>query len=310
MGDADDSYDFSDLDHYLIALRDGNDLVMGNRFLGGIAEGAMPWSHRWIGNPVLSFIGRFFFRIHVRDFHCGLRGFNREKILALHLKTAGMEFASEMVIKAKFCGLTIAEVPTRLSRDGRSRPPHLRSFRDGWRHLRLMLLFSPRWLFLVPGLLLLTVGLLVTGRLMVSPVTIGGVSLSVQSLLISCLLSLTGVQLVAFAFFIRFFSAQLGFMPMPPLYRRMAGLFRLEHGLLAGTGAVVVGVAALAKALLMWRDAGFGALDPMVVMRWVIAMVYFSAIGIQVIFSSCFMTFIGFGYEHARFRLEEDGGQG
>ena len=169
MADADDSYDFANLDLFVAALRDGADLVMGNRFAGGVAADAMPWHHRYIGNPVLSFLGRLFFRTPVRDFHCGLRGFSRVAIQRLNLRTIGMEFASEMVVKSTLSNLDVREVPTTLKKDGRSRPPHLRSFRDGWRHLRFLLLFSPRWLFLYPGITLLLVGLLIGAALMRGP---------------------------------------------------------------------------------------------------------------------------------------------
>ena len=181
MGDADDSYDFSALDDFVASLREGTDLVMGNRFRGGIEPGAMPPLHRYLGNPVLSFIGRLFFPATTGDFHCGLRGFNRERILSLGLSCSGMEFASEMVVKASLAGFSIDEVPTKLHRDGRDRPPHLNSWRDGWRHLRFLLLFSPRWMFLYPGLGLLTIGVLLSTRLALGPLEIGDRRLHTQN---------------------------------------------------------------------------------------------------------------------------------
>ena len=183
MGDADDSYDFTNLMPFVNELRKGADLVMGNRFRGGIAPGAMPPLHKYLGNPVLSFIGRLFFRSKIGDFHCGLRGFSRDSVMALNLQATGMEFASEMVVKATLAGQRVTEVPTTLSKDGRSRPPHLRSWRDGWRHLRFLLLFSPRWLFLYPGLALLVVGSAVTTALYFSPLRIGGAGLDIHTML-------------------------------------------------------------------------------------------------------------------------------
>jgi hypothetical protein len=169
IGDADDSYDFSGLDPFIAKLRAGSDLVMGNRFAGGIAPGAMPFLHRYLGNPVLSFIGRVFFRAKIGDFHCGLRGFRRDAILGLNLRTSGMELASEMVVRAAVVNLNIAEVPTTLAVDGRSRPPHLRTWHDGWRHLRFLLMFSPRWLFLYPGLALVILGAIGVAALFPGP---------------------------------------------------------------------------------------------------------------------------------------------
>ncbi|MFM7703414.1 MAG: glycosyltransferase family 2 protein, partial [Rubrivivax sp.] len=215
MGDADDSYDFGALQPFVAALRRGAQLVMGNRFRGGIAPGAMPALHRYLGNPVLSFIGRLFFQVPVRDFHCGLRGFDRQAVASLGLRCDGMEFASEMVVKASMRGLSIVEVPTTLSPDGRDRPPHLRSWRDGWRHLRFLLLFSPRWLFLYPGLALSGLGLLFLSLLASGPLVVGSISLDVHTMLYAAGATLVGVQVLSFALCAMAYGVQLGILPEP-----------------------------------------------------------------------------------------------
>ncbi len=214
MADADDSYDFAHLQPFVDKLRQGNQLVMGNRFQGGIAPGAMPWHHRYIGNPVLSAVGRLFFGSKIGDFHCGLRGVDRDAIRALNLRTTGMEFASEMVVKATLGGLRIAEVPTTLSPDGRSRAPHLRSFRDGWRHLRFLLLFSPRWLFLYPGITLLLLGFLLGGILLRGPVDLlPHITFDIHTFLLAAMFIILGQQAVTFAVMGRRFASRYGFIP-------------------------------------------------------------------------------------------------
>jgi glycosyltransferase involved in cell wall biosynthesis len=213
MGDSDDSYDFSRLDAFVEKLRGGADLVMGNRFRGGIAPSAMPPLHRYLGNPVLSTIGRVFFRAPVGDFHCGLRGFSRQAILGLKLNTPGMEFASEMVIKATIMGLKVTEVPTTLSPDGRSRPPHLRSWRDGWLHLKLLLTFAPNWLFYYPGMALLAVGTAVFLALLGGPIAIAGVTFDIASLILASALVLIGFQLVCFYALARLHTVRRGLLP-------------------------------------------------------------------------------------------------
>src|SRR5271155_2891169 len=221
MADADASYHFEHLPRFLPKLEEGYDLVMGNRFSGSIEPGAMPPLHRYLGNPVLSSIGRIFFRIPVRDFHCGLRAFRRDPILSLNLRTTGMEFASEMVVKSSLAGLRMTEVPTTLSPDGRSRPPHLRSWRDGWRHLRFMLLFSPRWLFLVPGLVLSALGVVFAAVLAVQNITIGGAILNVGTLMMACMAVVVGFQLTAFAFYTKIFAMAEGLLPEDPKLNRL-----------------------------------------------------------------------------------------
>jgi glycosyltransferase involved in cell wall biosynthesis len=267
MGDADDSYDFSQLDAFVDKLRQGYPLVMGNRFRGGIRPGAMPALHRYLGNPVLSFVGRLFFRAPVGDFHCGLRGFDRTALLSLGVRTPGMEFASEVIVKAALAGWRIAEVPTVLHPDGRGRPPHLRSWRDGWRHLRFLLLFSPRWLFLYPGVLLVVLGVLLTGLLYFAPLQIGGIGLDVHSMLYASAAALLGMQLCLFALFARVSAQLAGLLPPQPRLQRLLGWVTLERGLLFGLGIALLGFLWSAAAFWHWRETGFGALDPRLVMR-------------------------------------------
>jgi len=267
MGDADDSYDFSALEGFIEKLREGYPLVMGNRFRGGIRRGAMPPLHRYLGNPVLSFIGRMLFRTGVGDFHCGLRGFDREAVTSLGMRTPGMEFASELVMKAALARWRIAEVPVTLYPDGRGRAPHLRSWRDGWRHLRLLLLFSPRWLFLYPGVLLLAIGLSMTVLLYSTPVRLFGAGLDIHSMLYASAAALLGMQLCLFALFARVAAQNSGLLPRGKSMDRVLALFTLERGLIAGLCAVLAGLVWSAAAFWQWREAGFGALDPRVVMR-------------------------------------------
>ena len=246
MGDADQSYDFASIPLLVERLRAGYDLVMGNRFSGSIERDAMPWSHRFIGNPVLSWIGRVFFGSRVGDFHCGLRAFRRDAILGLGLSSTGMEFASEMVVKATLHHLRVTEVPITLYRDGRSRPPHLRTWRDGWRHLRFMLLYSPRWLFLIPGGLLFAVGALGLAVLARGPYRLGGLGLDVGTLLVAGFACLVGYQVIVFAAFTKVFAVREGLHPEPPLLTRAYRYLRLETGLLAGTLMTGAGIALLA----------------------------------------------------------------
>ncbi|HYT46881.1 MAG TPA: glycosyltransferase family 2 protein [Burkholderiales bacterium] len=267
MGDADDSYDFSRLEGFVEKLRAGHPLVMGNRFKGAILPGAMPALHRYLGNPVLSFLGRLFFRTRIGDFHCGLRGFERDAVLGLGLRTRGMEFASEMVVKAVLARWHIAEVPATLAPDGRGRPAHLRSWHDGWRHLRFLLLFSPRWLFLYPGCTLLVSGLALTVALYFAPLRIGGAGLDIHTMLYAAAAALLGLQLCLFALFARVSAQAAGLLPRQPSLDRLLRVITLERGLLAGLGVALTGLIWSAAAFWQWRDAGFGALDPRAMMR-------------------------------------------
>jgi hypothetical protein len=292
MGDADDSYDFTAIAPLIARLRDGCDLVVGNRFLGGIEPGAMPWSHRWIGNPVLTFISRVFFHTPVGDAHCGLRGFRKEAFQRMKLRATGMEFASEMVIKASLKGMRIAEVPVALRPDGRSRAPHLRTWRDGWRHLRFMLLFSPRWLFLYPGLALFAVGVVLSALLLAGPIHVVGVRLDVHTLLVAGFLALIGYQLVLFAVFTKIFAVRTGFHPPHPMLEAVFRYVTLEVGLATGSLMVLTGFAALVLAVASWGSVGFGNLDPSLTMREVIPAVVLLALGTQTVFASFFISIL------------------
>jgi glycosyltransferase involved in cell wall biosynthesis len=292
MGDADDSYDFGAIGPLIEKLREGCDLVIGNRFAGGIEAGAMPWSHRWIGNPVLTLISRVFFHTPVGDMHCGLRGFRKDAYERMRLRATGMEFASEMVIKASLKGMRIAEVPVTLRPDGRSRPPHLRTWRDGWRHLRFMLLFSPRWLFLYPGLALFASGVLLSALLIPGPLHVGGVRLDIHTLLVAGFLALLGYQLVLFAVFTKIFAIRAGFHPPHELLERTFRYITLEVGLAAGALMALVGLVALILAVASWGAVGFGNLDPSLTMREVIPAVVLLALGTQTVFASFFISIL------------------
>lgn len=289
MGDADGSYDFSHLPRFVERLRAGADLVMGNRFLGGIEPGAMPWKNRHIGNPILSFIGRLFFHTGIGDFHCGLRAFSLAAYQRMDLRTTGMELASEIVIKSVLFGLRVEEVPTVLRRDGRDRPPHLRPWRDGWRHLRFMLLFSPRWLFWYPGILLMAGGVIVGGVLVQGPLPLGRITLDVHTLLFSAVAVLIGFQAASFAVLSKFFAIRAG------LRRAEAGFddwFRhltLESGLLTGGALVAAGLTLSIGAVWFWGDQGFGRLQPTETLRWVIPGALCLLLGCQMILTSFFL---------------------
>lgn len=293
MGDADDSYDFTNLGPFLEKLRAGYDLVMGNRFKGGIEPNAMPPLHRYLGNPVLTGIGRLFFNSPCGDFHCGLRGFSKAAIQRLDLRTTGMEFASETVVKASLHGLRITEVPTTLSVDGRNRPPHLRSWRDGWRHLRFLLLYSPRWLFLYPGLLLMLVGTLVSGWLLVGPRVVDGITLDVHTFLYAAMAIVIGYQTVIFAIFTKVFAITEGLLPEDPRLNTLFRYIRLETGILAGALMLATGIGLSIYALSFWSATSFGPLDPSRTLRLVIPAVTAIALGLQTVLSSFFLSILG-----------------
>jgi glycosyltransferase involved in cell wall biosynthesis len=292
MGDADDSYDFEAIAPLIDKLRDGYDLVVGNRFMGGIEPGAMPWSHRWVGNPALTLISRIFFNAPVGDTHCGLRALTKDAYERMRLRATGMEFASEMVIKAALKGMRITEVAVKLRPDGRSRPPHLRTWRDGWRHLRFMLLFSPRWLFLYPGLALFALGAILSALLVGGPLHVAGVRLDIHTLLVAGFLSLIGYQLVLFAVFTKIFAIRMGFHPPHPLLLRIFKFVNLEVGVLAGALMVLAGIVGLVAAVVSWQAVGFGNLDPSLTMREVIPAVVLLALGTQTVFASFFISIL------------------
>ena len=292
MADADDSYDFSTLGPFLVRLRAGDDLVMGNRFLGGVAPGAMPWLHRYVGNPVLSFIGRLFFHAPAGDFHCGLRAFRRSSIVDLHLRTTGMEFASEMVVKSCLAGLAVSEVPTTLRPDGRSRPPHLRSFRDGWRHLRFLLLFSPRWLFLYPGLVLTAVGAVLTTLLVRGPINVGSYGFDIGSLLYAAALTVVGYQAVLFSILSRVYAQAEGFLPARARFDAFQRRLSMERGVAIGVGIFAFGLIMSFTSLLRWRRADFGSLVPEQTIRTVVPGMLGLMLGSQTILSGLFLSLL------------------
>ncbi len=285
IGDADDSYDFSALMPFIERLRAGADLVMGNRFEGGIAAGAMPFLHRYLGNPVLSWFGRHFFNIKIGDFHCGLRGFNREQIGNLQLRTTGMEFASEMIVRSALAGYRIEEVPATLSPDGRSRPPHLRTWRDGWRHLSFLLIYSPRWLFLYPGLLLLVMGIIGAVALLPGQITVGGVGFDIHTFIVACFLVVLGTQAIGFAIVARRFAASHKLLPPPS--RRNAKIIEaltLERVLIGAGALIMIGMAGFLWSFSKWAFTGFGPLEYSALLRLLILSMMVMAIGLQAAF--------------------------
>ncbi len=267
MGDADQSYDLSALMPFVEQLRSGADLVMGNRFKGGIAPGAMPFSHRYLGNPVLSALGRLFFTIPIGDFHCGLRGFNRDRIRALGLSTSGMEFASEMVVRSALAKYRMTEVPTTLAKDGRSRPPHLRTWRDGWRHLRFLLIYSPRWLFLYPGLFLVTLGIVGIVALFPGEVRLGASKLGINTFIAACMAVLIGIQSITFAAVARRYATLRGLLPPATRYSVVVSGLTPERLLVVGLALFVVALLGMLWSFLQWVAVDFGPLNEPAVVR-------------------------------------------
>jgi glycosyltransferase involved in cell wall biosynthesis len=295
MGDSDDSYDFTDLDRFVVKLRAGYDLVMGDRFKGGIKPGAMPWKNRYIGNPILSAIGKAFFHSPMSDFHCGLRAYSKAAFQKLDLRTTGMEYASEMVIKATLLKMNITEVPTTLSPDGRSRPPHLRPYRDGWRHLRFMLLFSPNWLFLYPGVALILLGVVLGGAIVYRPFTINNVRFGIATLVYCGCFIVAGFQAVLFSILSRKYASQEGLYPRTVTSRLSVLDVSLEWGLLVGVSVFLVGLAIAAFALLTWRQHGFGELVTENIARLVIPSSIAMSLGLEIILSSFLMSTLALG---------------
>lgn len=286
MGDADDSYDFENLEPFVEKLRGGADLVMGNRFAGGIAPGAMPFLHRYLGNPVLSFIGRLFFRIPTGDFHCGLRGFNANAIRRLDLQTTGMEFASEMVVRSSLAGLRMEEVPTTLRPDGRSRPPHLRTWRDGWRHLKFLLMYNPRWLFVIPGLALALTGFLLAATLFFGPVELpGGTTLDIYSFMAGCFLLIAGVQLITFGVLSRTYATLTGLLPANRRSDWLLDNIDTDRLVILSAICVAGGAAYFGYSAWYWASLGFGDLVDPVIPRMIVLGLTLLAIGAQTFFS-------------------------
>jgi hypothetical protein len=293
MADSDDSYDFTHIPRFIEQLRNGSDLVMGNRFLGGIRDGAMPPLHRYLGNPVLTAIGRLFFRSPSRDFHCGIRAFRKESYERMDIRSTGMEFASEMVVKASLLRMKVSEVPTTLSPDGRSHPPHLRTWHDGWRHLRFLLMYSPRWLFLFPGIASIVVGLATCIWLMPGPRRVGGIVFDFHTLAYGFGAILVGFQLLAFAVFTKVFAITEGLLPEDPRLNRMFEYIKLETGLLVGSLCVALGVVGSLLAVSTWARSSFGPITSDNLLRLVMLSVFALILGPQIIFSSFFLSILG-----------------
>ena len=289
MADGDDSYNFAHISRFLEKLRGGADLVMGNRFQGGIEPGAMPPLHRYLGNPVLSFLGRLIFRADCGDFHCGMRGLTKDAFERMGLRCTGMEFASEMVVKAMLGDMRIAETPTTLSPDGRSRAPHLRTWRDGWRHLRFLFLYSPRWLFLYPGVAMMLIGIATSAWLLPAPRAVGPYSLDVDTLVYALGLLLIGFQATVFAVCAKAYGVAHGLLPSRPVVDKALRIFTLERGLVAGAALTVAGLVAGFYGVHIWRSAGFGNLDPDAILRITLPSCCAIVIGVESILASCFL---------------------
>jgi glycosyltransferase involved in cell wall biosynthesis len=293
MADSDDSYNFSHIPLFLEQLRAGSDLVMGNRFRGGIERQAMPFLHRYLGNPVLTGIGRLFFRSPCGDFHCGIRGFRRDSFERMGIRSTGMEFASEMVVKASLLQMKVSEVPTTLSPDGRSRAPHLRTWRDGWRHLRFLLMYSPRWLFLYPGVVLMLSGLIACALLLPGRRVFYGIGFDVHTLLYAFVSVLLGFQLIAFATFTKVFAITEGLLPEDPRLTRAFRWVTLETGLIVGAVLIFLGIGGSIFAVSGWARESFGALNTERTLRIVMPSVFSLTMGVQIVFSSFFLSILG-----------------
>lgn len=298
MGDADCSYDFGHAARFVAELEKGFDLVMGNRFWGGIEPGAMPWKNRYIGNPALTWIGRLLFRCPSRDFHCGLRAFRKDAYERMRLRAGGMEFATEMIIRGTLLNLRIGEIPTTLKPDGRGRPPHLRPWRDGWRHLRFMLLFSPRWLFLYPGLSLMITGALLGGRLLFGPLSLGSVRLDVHTLLFCSAFILIGFQSIQFALLTKAFALSNGLHAPNPSLRRRLNLLSLESGLMVGAALAATGLLLACSAVWRWGAIGFGDLPPSGLIRQAVPAVTLLILGAQTLLGSLFLSILNLDIAH------------
>ena len=291
MGDADDSYDFAEMPRLIQKWREGCDVVMGNRFGGAIHAGAMPWHHRYIGNPGLTALLNLFFSAGISDSHCGMRGFSRTTYDRLDLRSTGMEFASEFIIKAAQMGSRIAEVPVTLRPDKRGHPPHLRSFRDGWRHLRFMLLYAPNWLFLLPGALLMALGLALVFWLLPGPRHLTRtIVLDVHTMIFGVIFTLMGAQIISVGFFAKVFSYLERFDRSGHSLRRWLSRVQLEHGLLLGAVLLISGLVGSARVVWGWAASGFGPLQQV---REVLFWSMWLFLGVQVIFSSFFLSMLG-----------------
>lgn len=299
MGDADDSYDFSNMEPFVEKLREGYDLVMGNRFKGGVDKGAMPFLHRYLGNPVLSFIGRLFFKIKTGDFHCGLRGFNAERIKQLKLHTPGMEFASEMVVKSSLFHYKITEVPTTLKKDGRSHPPHLNTWRDGWRHLVFLLIYSPKWLFLIPGLIILIISLVGFGILSFKMVYLKNVGIDIHTLTYLGFAIILSYQMILFSILSKFYAINHGLIPIKSSFLKIFKVFSLEKGIVAGLLLFFAGLILSVFLFKYWADMNYGMIqDLSYTFRILIPSVVLMVVGLQTVFSSFILRIIGIIQNH------------
>jgi glycosyltransferase involved in cell wall biosynthesis len=293
MGDADDSYDFTALGPFVEQLRAGHDMVLGNRFAGGISDGAMPPLHRYFGNPLITRIARRMFKSPAGDVYCGLRGFRKDAFDQLDLRSTGMEFALEMVVKATIYDLDVTEVPTTLAPDGRDRAPHLRTWRDGWRSLRFFLLYSPRWLFLYPGLLLMVLGVATMIAVAPGPFRIGGVAFDVHTMLYAGIAVLVGFQAVGFSISAKLFAITEGLLPEDPRLNRLFERVTLEVGLLVGGVLILAGAGLTIAAISIWGSRSFGELDYSETMRYVIPAGTLLALGFQTVLTSFFISILG-----------------
>jgi glycosyltransferase involved in cell wall biosynthesis len=292
MADSDDSYDLLNLEPFYEKLKEGFDLVVGNRFHGSIQPGAMPFLHRYVGNPFLTFLGRLFFGSKIGDFHCGIRGFRKTVILSLGLTTTGMEFASELIVKATLYKLAIAEVPANLSVDGRNRAPHLRTWRDGWRHLRFLLIYSPKWLFFYPGLFMIIMGAVCIVLLAFGQLKIGNVVYDIHTLLYAAFTVLIGFQLAFFYLFSREYAINTGLLPRPEKREKVFYLFSLEKGLLLGIILFFLSVYGTGYSLFLWANKSFGPLLPGQLMRIVIPAALCMGLSIQLCFGCFFLSIL------------------
>lgn len=293
MGDADDSYDFSNLNLFVDQLEKGNDFVIGNRFKGGIKKNAMPFLHRYLGNPVLSFLGRLFFKSKIGDFHCGLRGFSKDAYSRMNLTTTGMEFASEMIVKAHLLNFKIVEVPTILYQDGRSRKPHLKTWTDGWRHLRFLLLYSPNWLFLIPGIFLMSMGFILSLILVITPIKIGSITFDVHTLLFTTSTLIVGFQFVVFYGLTKVFAVTQNLLPRSNRYNSFFSFINLEKGLVAGFLMIILGIGMSVYGFLQWSNLHYGILQTNVTLRIIIPAVTIIILGVQIILYSFFFSILG-----------------
>lgn len=299
IGDADDSYDFSKLSLFIDKLKQGNDLVIGNRFKGGIEKGAMPFLHKYLGNPVLSFLGRLFFKSNIGDFHCGLRGFTKEAYNKMQLSTSGMEFASEMIVKSHLLKLQIAEVPTTLHKDGRNRKPHLNTWSDGWRHLRFLLLYSPKWLFLIPGIIMVVIGIVLSTILIISPIKIRNVIFDIQTLFYTMSLLLVGFQFVLFYGLTKVFAVTQKLLPKSDRYDTFFSYINLEKGLLIGFLLIVFGLFVSFYCVAFWSENNFGSLNFRKTSRLIIPAGITIIIGVQIVLFSFFFSILGLKDENS-----------